>query len=541
MTKNNISRILLIFSLAFVILFGSSSSNQTDNIDDNSEVTSGGWLIYHLLSEPATLNPITATDVYESTINSRFVYETLTTRDTKTLEIVPLLAQSWEISDDKLKYRFKLRKDVKWQDGVPFTSEDVVFSYKSIMDPKVDAPHLRSYYQEILDVKAIDEHSVEFTYSRPYFLALEFCGGMPIVPKHLFNKGDFNRNPYGRKPVGTGPYKFVKWQTGREIVLERNQGYWGKTPDLERIVFKIINDRTVAFQVLKRGDLDFSGLTPIQWDRQSNTKVFKRNFNKYKYFRPNYSFIGWNMNRPYFSDKRVRTAMTHLLDRELILDKILLNLGAIVTNPFYINSPEYNKSIQQLKFDSEKARELLKEAGWVDHDNDGIRDKDGVKFEFEFLLPSGSETGEKIATILKEELDKVGIVMNIRKTEWAVLTTRLNERKFDAVTLGWSMGIESDPYQIWNSTQAESGSNFVGFKNKRADELINRARQEFDRNKRTLLYREFSEIVHNEQPYTFLFCNMSTVAVNKRFRNVVLYPLGLDVLEWYVPKPLRKY
>jgi len=543
MAKNYIFRILTIFFWVFILSCGGSSENQTTNKDTggNGEAAPGGWLIYHILSEPATLNPIIASDAVESTINGNNIYESLARRDYETLEIIPQLAESWEISDDKLRYRFKLREDVKWHDGTPFTADDVVFSYKTIMDPKVDTPHLRSYYQEILNVEAMNDYEVEFTYSRPYFLALEFCGGMPIVPKHLFDKGNFNKNPYGRKPVGTGPYKFVKWETGREIVLEKNEDYWGEKPELERIVFKIINDPTVAFQVLKRGDLDLSGLTPIQWDRQSNTRVFKESFNKHKYFRPNYSFIGWNQSRSFFSDKKVRIAMTHLLNRELILNKILLDLGAIVTNPFYINSPEYDKSIKPFAFDPGKAKELLAEAGWIDHDNDGIRDKDGVKFEFEFLLPSGSETGEKIATILKEELDKVGIVMKIRKTEWAVFTTRLNERKFDAVTLGWSMGVESDPYQIWSTTQTETGHNFVGFNNERAEELITKARKEFNREDRIKYYREFANIVHKEQPYTFLFCRMSTVAVSNRFRNVVVYPLGLDTLQWYVPRSLQKY
>ncbi|MEE9193955.1 MAG: peptide-binding protein, partial [Thermodesulfobacteriota bacterium] len=436
MLNINYCRIFLIFfSIVCISCGNSENTNQGTNsaVEDTGAVP-GGWLIYHLGAEPATLNPITATDASESTINGGKIYETLTERDDETLELEPLLSESWTMSDDKLKYRFKLRENIKWHDGVPFTSADVVFSYKSIMDPKVDAPHLRSYYQEILSVNAIGDYEVEFTYARPYFLALEFCSGMPIVPKHLFENGDFNKNPYGRKPVGTGPYKFVKWTTGREIVIKKNEDYWGKKPDLERIVFKIINDPTVAFQVLKRGDLDLSGLTPIQWDRQSNTKVFKDSFNKHKYFRPNYNFIGWNQKKPYFSDKRVRTAMTHLLNRELILNKILLDLGVIVTNPFYINSPEYDKSIKPLDYSPETAKDLLKEAGWIDHNNDGIRDKDGVKFEFELLLPSGSDTSEKIATILKEELDNQGIIMNIRKTEWAVFTTRLNERKFDAVT-----------------------------------------------------------------------------------------------------------
>jgi len=506
-----------------------------------SEPVDGDWLIYHLSAEPATLNPITATDAYESTVNSRNIYETLVERNNETLELNPVLAESWEISEDKLTYTFKLRKDVKWQDGEPFTSEDVVFSYKTIMNPKVDAPQLRAYFQEIRDVEAIDDYTVKFTYARPYFLALEFCGGMPIVPKHVFAQGDFNTNPAGRSPVGTGPYKFLRWTTGREIVIEKNPDYWGEKPKLNRIVFRIITDSSVSLQVLKREELDVSGLTPIQWARQTSSKSFEENFDKLSYFRPNYSYIGWNLRRPYFSDKLVRQALTHLVNRELILQQILFDLGAVVTNPFYINSPEYDKSITPFPYDPKKASELLEQAGWTDTNNNGIRDKDGVEFKFEFLIPAGSETGEKIATILKEELDKTGISMDIRKTEWAVFTTRLMERKFDAVTLAWSMGVESDPYQIWSSTQAEKGSNFVGFINEEADSLIEAARKEFDRDKRIEMYRRFSEIVHEEQPYTFMFCNKSTVAVNKRFENVLVHPLGIDPLEWHVPLPLQLY
>jgi peptide/nickel transport system substrate-binding protein len=541
--------ILLLFLFAFFAVFISckpGSSEADSSVDkyskySDSEPVDGDWLIYNLGAEPGTLNPITATDAYESTINSGNIYETLVKRDNKTLQIIPLLADSWEISEDKLVYTFFIKKGIKWHDGIPFTAHDVVFSYQKIMDPKVDAPHLRSYYKDVKNVEAVDDYTVRFTYAKPYFLALEFCGGMPIVPKHIFEKGDFNTHPAGRHPIGTGPYRFLKWTTGEEIVLERNEEYWGKKPHIKRIVFKMISDPTVAFQVLKREEIDLAGLTAIQWDRQTSSQRFKRNFEKLSYFTPNYSYIGWNMRRPFFSDKRVRTAMTHLVNRKLILEKLLYNLGEVVTNPFYINSPEYDKSIEPYPYDPERAKRLLEEAGWIDHDGDGIRDKDGVKFEFEFLIPSGSITGEQISTILKEELKRVGIKMDIRKLEWAVFTKQLDERKFDAVTLTWAMGVESDPYQIWHSSQAEKGSNFVGFENKEADRLIEEARTEFNREKRIKLYRKFARIVYEEQPYTFLFCRKSTIALHKRFKGVKVYPLGLDQLEWFVPLPLQKY
>lgn len=527
-------------------MFSCSQSEQGTNSSDVKEDSGtekpveGDWLIYHMSAEPGTLNPITATDAYESTIN-RNIYETLVERDNESLELKPLLAESWEISEDKKSFVFTLRKGVKWHDGTPFTARDIVYSYERIIDPGVDSPHLKSYYKDIESVTAISDHKVKFVYSKPYFLALEFCGGMPIVPEHIFDKGDFNTNPAGRSPVGTGPYKFVEWDTGSQILLTRNSEYWGEKPNIKKVVFKIINDDTVKFQVLKNGNLDVAGLTPVQWDKQSNTESFTRNYNKHAYFTPNYSFIGWNQRRSYFSDKRVRRAMTHFLNRDLVLEKILLDLGTVVTNPFFLKSPEYPKYIEAYEYNPEKAVELLNAAGWTDSDGDGVRDKNGVSFEFEFLVPNGSETGEKIATIFKEEIKKHGIVMNIRKTEWAVFTQRLNQRKFDAVTLAWSMGVESDPYQIWSSTQAEQGSNFVGFVNKEADELIEKARGEFDRDKRIKLYNRFAEIVHEEQPYTFLFCRQSTVAINKRFENVNIYPLGIDFIEWYVPKELQKY
>src|SRR3990172_7052286 len=470
-----------------------SSSEEYSKYSD-TEPAEGDWLIYHIGAEPATLNPITATDAYQSIVNAGNIYETLVKRDNETLEIIPLLADRWEISEDKLVYTFFIKKGIKWHDGVLFTSHDVVFSYEKI-----------------------------------------------IVPKHIFEKGVFNTNPAGRHPIGTGPYKFIKWDTGKDIILERNESYWGEKLNIKRIIFKIITDPTVTLQVLKRGEIDFSGLTPIQWSRQTSSERFKKHFEKLSYFTPNYSFIGWNINSPFFSDTRVRTAMTYLVNRKMILEKILYDLGEVVTNPFYINSPEYDKSIKPYPYDSSTAKQLLDEAGWVDHDGDGIRDKKGVKFDFEFLLSSGSVTGEQISTILKGELKKVGIRMNIRRLEWAVFTKQLDERKFDAVTLSWVMGVESDPYQIWHSSQAERGSNFVGFKNREADQLIEQARTEFNRKKRIELYRRFAEIVYQDQPYTFLFCRKSTVALQRRFKGVKVYPLGLDPLEWFVPLPLQRY
>lgn len=531
----------LIVALMIVFLATDLTLPRTGTGQETPHPTDGDWLIHHLSAEPATLNPITATDAYASNINE-FIYESLLKRDERTMELVPQLADSWEIADDHLTYVFHLKKTVKWQDGEPFTARDVLFSYQRIMDPKVDAPHLRNYYQDIEKVELLDDYTVRYRYRIPYYRALDFCGGIPIVPAHLFKESeDFNKHPIGRQPVGTGPYKLVKWDTGKEIVLVRDENYWGAKPHLLRIVYKIITEPTAALHVLKQGGLDMMSLRPIQWARQTQSKRFEEDFRKLKYYLPSYSYLGWNSRRPFFADKRVRRAMTMLMDRETFLRKILLGLGTVISGPFYVNSPDYDKSIPLYPYDPQGAVALLKEAGWEDRDGDGILDKDGKPFSFEFLLSAGSRTGEQIATVLQENLKDVGIRMSIRKLEWAVFIQRIDDRDYDACTLGWSMGWESDPFQIWHSSQADKGSNFVGFRNEEADRIIEAARQEFDAEKRRNMYHRFHALVHEEEPYTFLFTTEALVAVSRRFENVNVFAMGLAPREWWVPAARVKY
>lgn len=501
----------------------------------------GDWVIGNLGSEPPTLNPITSTDLSASTIQE-YIYETLIRRNPETMKLEPLLAESWQVAEDHLTYTFHLRKNIAWADGQPFTARDIRYSFDRIRDPAVDAAHLRNYYQDIERLEVLDDHTVRFHYRIPYFLALQFCGGIPIVPVHLFKPGeDFNKHPIARSPVGTGPYRLLHWRTGEEIVLVRNEAYWGVRPHLDRLVFKIIPDPTVALHVLKQGGLDVSGLLPIQWVKQTQSERFQEMFRKLKYYTPRYNYVGWNMKRPLFADRRVRVAMTMLIDRETILRRVLFGFGTVVSGTFYVNSPEYNRNIKPWPYDPAAALALLEQAGWKRRDGNGPLEKDGTPFQFEFILPAGSKIGEQIATMFQENLKQVGIRMEIRKLEWAVFIQKIDSRNFDACTLGWSLGWESDPYQIWHSSMAEKGSNFVGFRNEEADRIIEAARQEFDPEKRYRLYHRFGEILHEEQPYTFLFTTETLAAVARRFENVKVYAMGPERKEWWVPKALQKY
>ncbi len=492
------------------------------------------YTIYmHLPAEPATLNPVTYSDAYSAAVFG-YIYQSLIKRNLDTLEFEPQLAKRWTRTPDGLRYRFYLKKGVTWTDGKELTADDVVYSYRVIMDPKVASARLKVYYKEIARVRKIDRYTVEFVMVRPYFLALSICGGLTVIPKHIFDDGtDFNTHSNSRNPVGTGPYRFSRWSTGKHILLERNEEYHGRKPDIRKIFFKFVSEENIALQMLKKGDLDYMTIRPIQWVRQTGSDKFQNNFYKFEYYLPNYRFIAWNA-RTMFGDRRVRTAMTHLINRRAILEKLYFGLGKIVTGNFYINSDDYNTEIEPLNYDPEKGRQLLREAGWLDSNSDGFLDKDGKKMKFDFMIPSSAKMSERIATIVKEDLSRIGIQMTISRYEWAVFLQNIHTRDFDAATLGWSMGFESDPYQVWHSSQTQNGSNLYGFKDKEADRIIEQARTELDPERRRRLYWRFHEILHEEQPCTFLYCTPELVVLSKRFENVTVHTAGFDLEEWKV-------
>ncbi len=491
-------------------------------------------LYAHISAEPGTLNPITSTEAISGVITNH-LYETLLELDYDTLEMVPQLAERWEMSGDGLVYRFFLKKGVLWSDGIEFTADDVVYSFNMLKSPRVASASWKVYFLDVPRIRKIDAYTVEFYCTRPYFMRLEFLGGMPIVPRHIYDDGqDFNTHPADRRPVGTGPYRLERWDTGKRIVLAANERYRGQMPAIRRIVYRVVPEQNVALLMLKKGELDMMSVSSIQWVRQTNTERFLSEFYKLKYYQPNYNYIGWNARKVWFRDKRVRRALTHLVNRQAIRDKLLFGLGEIVNGTFYINSKNYDPTLAPLPFDRKRAAELLAEAGWQDTDNDGILDKDGIKFSFNFTIASANKFAERLAIILKEDFSRAGIEMNINRYEWAVFVKKLDERDFDAVTLGWSLGYSGDPYQLWHSSQIKEGSNFCAFSSAEADRIIEQARVEFNDDRRARLYHRFNRIVHEEQPYTFMFCSPSLVVVNKRFDNVKVHRKGLFIPEWNV-------
>jgi peptide/nickel transport system substrate-binding protein len=547
---------------------------------DSGKPVTGDWLVVHSLSDPEQLNPLTSNDASSSEVLG-FVFETLLTREPRTLELKPLVAVARpEISQDKLIYTFKIRNDVRFQDGRPLTGEDVLFSVKAIKCPFVNAPFLRVYFNSLIDAELVDLYTIRFVTKEPYFLNESVLGGILLMPRHYYDPENllqrltvrdltrdpaklpseakkfadqFNRN-FNRNPLGSGPYKFAGWKTGREIELTRNLNYWGNgkegidQPHLDRLKFRVVNNMDAALVRLKSGSLDFmEALQPVQVVRGTNSERFNREFKKYEYYAPTYTYIGWNNAHPIFRDKRVRKAMTYLTDRKQIVKSVLFGLGEVVDSHIYFFRPEYDKSLASYPFDPQKAMTLLDEAGWKDTDGDGVRDKviDGkkVQLRFEIKVNSGNAVRKSVALVLLDELRKHGIAASVRELDWTIFLNDVKNHQFDAVVLGWQMSTtEPDAYQVWHSSQAANkGSNAISYKNARVDEILELYRREFDAQKRIHLYKEFQQILHDEQPYTFLYVGKRVSAVHRRFQGVEVFPDGLRPIDWWVPSNRQKY
>ena len=467
----------------------------------------------------------------------------------QTLEFEPFLADWYEISADGLRFKFHIRPQVCFSDGVKMTADDVIFSFNTVMNVDVDCAALRSYYSRVKGCRKIDDQTVEFQMTEPYFLAMEFIGGLTIIPEHVykFAKGD-DFNKMGSVLVGSGPYRVEKWDRGQKVTLVRNEKYWADRPSYDRIVYVFIGNPQAQMQSFLNGQLDYIG-DPMPPDPEDYLKYatdpeFVKQFQAYKYSRPVglYMYIGWNCDKPMFHDKETRQALTMMIDRQAIIDQMLKGFGSPMTGPFSTKSPQNDATIQPLPYNMELAKKKLAAAGWKAGD-DGVLTRDGVRFEFDLTLRTGVPLRERIGTYIQQQFQQAGIRVRLTPYEASVLIERLDERKFDACLAGWgASGIESDPKQIWSSTSIENrGSNHVGFRNAEADQLIEEGERTINTAKRLDIWHKFQKVVYDEQPYTWLFSEQDCAFVNGRFRNTAPYPLGPSELDWYVPAALQKY
>lgn len=481
------------------------------------------------------LLPLLATDSASAEI-SGWIYNGLTKYD-KEIKITGDLAESWEISHNGLQITFHLKKGVLWQDCIEFTADDVLFTYNTVINPKIPTPY-SSNFGPVKDVKVIDKYTVSVAYKEPFAPALE-SWGMGILPKHLLDGKDITNEYYSRNPMGTGPYKLKEWVTGQKIVLESFDRYFEGKPNIDKFVVRVIPDNATMFLELKFGGIDFMGLTPPQFKLQANTEFFNKYFHKFRYPAFGYTYLGYNLLDPRFSDKRVRQALTYAINKRDIIAGVLLGYGTPCTGPFPPESWAYNTNVKDSEYNPEKSRQLLEEAGWK-MGNNGLLMKDGMPFEFSVLVSQGNDARLKIAQIMKENLKKIGIKMNIKVLEWqAMLHEFIDKKRFEAVILGWALSRDPDIYDIWHSSKTKEGEfNFISYKNEEVDRLLLDGRRTFDFEKRKKIYHRIHEILADEQPCTFLYVPDALPVLHKRFKGVEKAPIGIwyDFIHWRVPK-----
>lgn len=493
------------------------------------------------IGDARTLVPILASDSSSGHIVSLIFNGLL--KYNKNVELVGDLAESWEIEDEGLAIVFYLRKGVKWHDGHPFTAEDVKFTYESIIDPKVPTPYSGDF-KMVKSLEIIDDHTIKVAYKEPFSPGLS-SWTMPIMPKHILKNENLLTTDFARNPIGTGPYKFRRWKTAERIDLVSNHEYFEHRPYIDRYIYRIMPDPATMFLELQTLGTDSMSLTPLQYTRQTNTEVFKKRFQKFKYPSFGYTYVGFNLKNEKFKDKKIRQALNYAVDKNEIIDGVLLGQGRVCTGQFVPESWAFNKDVKPYPFDPLKAKKLLSDAHWRDTDGDGWLDKNGEIFEFTLLTNQGNELRRMTAEIIQRRLKDIGIKVNIRILEWSVFINEfVNKKRFEAIILGWGLGREPDCFDIFHSSKTKPGEfNFISYSNPELDRLLTRGRRTFDKKKRKEIYHKIHAIIYEDQPYMFLYVPNALVAVNERFVGIEPSSVGIgyNFIDWWVPKAKQRY
>ncbi len=493
-------------------------------------------LFRNLPKEPENLHPIRSVGLYSAIVQS-YVMETLLTRNLETYKWEPHLAEKWEEGPKHIT--FTLRDSVYWQDGQPLTAKDVVFSFKAYKDPSFGGARYLAYYENIESVEQVDNKTIRFKVKKIYFNNFNALAGLTVLPEHVYKDKE---KKLSRKLLGSGPYVLTNYERGKKIQLTQNKNWWGRkvkplTHRVPNIVFRFISAESSQLIRMTAGDLDYLSLTPEAFIKKTTKKPWGQSLIK-KEIRnktgSGYGFVTWNLTNPLFQSLKVRKALAHLMNRELMNQKFEYGKAKLATGPWYSWNDFADPSVLPISFDPKKAHALLREDGWTDSDKNGVLEKSikGKKTELKFTLIFSSKDFEKYLTMYQEDLKKNGIAMSLRLMDWSAFLKVLNEKKFSAITLGWSgSAVDVDPKAVWHSeSDREGGSNFISYKNPEVDRLIDQGRGELNRQKRVKIFQKVYRLIAEDVPYIFMFNQpVRFYAVSQKVkmeRDTYLYGLG---------------
>ncbi len=506
----------------------------------DSAPTPGGRIVMATLGEPSNLIPPLASDSASHEVASQIYVSPL--RYDRNIRIEPYAAQSYEVLDGGRHLKFTLRRDIRWFDGKPLTAEDVEFTYKLMIDPKTPTAYAGDFLA-VKEFRLTGPYSFEVFYEKPFARALA-TWSQDILPKHALSGEDLANTKYSRQPLGAGPYKLKEWVENERVVLEANPDYFEGRPYIDQVVYRSVPDQTTQFMELKAGNLDYVGLTPAQYLFQTSGKAWDQGWRKYRYLASAYTYLAYNLEHPLFKDVRVRQALAHAIDKREIIKGALLGLGEPTVGHFKPDSWAYNHDLKDYAHDPGLALMLLAELGWTRQTPTGPLMRDGKPFAFTVLTNQGNDQRIKTCAIIQNQLGRIGIQVKVRTMEWATfIKDFVDMRRFEAIVLGWSIPQDPDAFDVWHSSKsAKPGLNFVGYANAEADALLEQGRNMVDPDARKPIYDRFQEILHQDQPYCFLYTPYALPILSSRVHGVEPAPAGIswNFTRWWIPTSQQK-
>ena len=470
-------------------------------------------------ANPSRINPIVSTDSASSTID-QWIFNALVKYD-KNGNVVPDLARSYRFLSPTL-LEFTLREDVLWSDGTPLRAQDVLFTYETIISPDIFTPYSSSF-THIKNVTILDELTVHVEYKYPYFKALE-TWMMGILPKHLLeNEKNLMTSAFNQAPIGTGPYTLEGFEISKDIVLKANPRYFEGAAKIPTMIYHFLPDASTEFLMLKSHKLDMGTISPLQYERQIDD-AFRSFYNVYEQISHSYVYMGMNLKDPKFADLRVREALSLGVDRQALVDFIQFGHGEVCHGPFLPGTNAYNPHVKAPQRNIEKAKALLREAGYDEH------------HPLTFTLTTSAGARTYIAEILQYQLQAIGVKVHIRVMEWqAFLNTVILPKRFEAVLLAWSVGLKPDAYSIWHSeSYRKGGFNFVGYENKEVDRLIKEAEKIVDPDAFGKVYQKIFQYIAQDVPYLFLYIPNTITVINKNISPIDPALVGImhNTIRW---------
>jgi len=526
-----------------LILFGCSQDKLAElNYQNDYDKEHGGRLINAMTGEPSNLIAMIAGDSASSAIANN-IFNSLLKYD-ESLNYEPEIAESWIISNNQKTITFKIREGLFWADGEKLTSKDVMFTWKLVTNPNTRTPYA-SDYQLVKNASTPDPYTFRVTYEESYAPALDTWTALHILPEHILRTEDINNTYFSRKPIGSNYYKLDSWISGQQVSLTRNPLSINGKANINNLISRIIPDTSSQFLELTADNIDLMNINPIQFKRVFPSKKDLRDkIGLYKELGNGYTYLGFNLKKEPFNDKRVRRALNFAIDKNEIIKGVLLGLGEPLSSPYKPGTRWNNTKLKPYPYDSNRALTLLNEAGY-EKNKDGLLEKNGKVLRFE-ILTNQNKQREMTAVIIQRRLKEIGVDVSIRVIEWASFINQfIKTGDFDVVVLGWSLSLDPDQYNIWHSSQQGPGQfNFLGYENKRVDNLLERGRLELDVTKREIIYHEFSDILLDDSPIVYLYAGYGLSAINKRVRGIMkpAPPAGIyhNSYDWFIPKILRR-